>query len=69
MAQNDVFYRRATSGNGEIADLDIIQTKRIKESCNLHDYRWYKSRVAKGASYLDIISAKQRHFRFRRHFR
>ena len=29
MAQNDVFYRRATSGYAEIANLDIIQTKRI----------------------------------------
>ena len=69
MAQNDVFYQRATSGYGEIANLDIIPTKRIKESCKLHDSRWYKSRVTKRASYLDTIPAKQRHFRFRRHFR
>ena len=34
MAQNDVFYRRATSGYGEIANLDIIPTKRMKKVVN-----------------------------------
>ena len=32
MARNDAFYRRATSSYGEIADLEIIQTKRIRGS-------------------------------------
>ena len=39
MAQNDAFYRRATSSYGEIADLEIIQTKRIRESGYLYDSR------------------------------
>ena len=68
MAQNDVFYPRATSGYDEIVNLDTIPTKRIKESCKLQDSSWYKSRLTKRASYLDTLSAKQRHFRFRRHF-
>ena len=34
MAQNDVFYRRATSGYGEIANLDIIPTNCIKKVVN-----------------------------------
>ena len=34
MAQNDVCYRRATSGYGETANLDIILAKRIKKVVN-----------------------------------
>ena len=39
MAQNDAFYRRATSGYDEIANLEVIQTKRIRESGYLYDSR------------------------------
>ena len=52
MARNDAFYRRATSSYGEIADLEIIQTKRIRESGYLYDSRWYKPTVTEEASFL-----------------
>ena len=45
MAKIDAFYRRATSGYDEIANLDIIQTERMRESGYLNDFRWDKSKV------------------------
>ena len=55
MAQNDAFYRRATSGFGEIANLEIIQTKRIRESGFLYDSRWYKPTDTQKASFFGYI--------------
>ena len=39
MVQNDIFYWRATSSYGENADLETIQTKRVRESGYLYDSR------------------------------
>ena len=52
MAQNGAFYRRATSGYGEIPNLEMIPTKRIRESVYLHDFRWYKLRETQKASFF-----------------
>ena len=45
MAKIDAFYRRATSGYDEIANLDMIQTERMWESGYLNDFRWNKSKL------------------------
>ena len=57
MAQNDAFYRHATSGYGEIVNLDVIQTLRTRESGYLYDSRWYKPIATQKPSFLDTITA------------
>ena len=52
MAQNDAFYRSATSSLGKIANLEIIHTKRTIASGYLYDSRWYKPTVTEEASFL-----------------
>ena len=58
MARNDAFHWRATSSYGEIADLEIIQTKRIRESGYLYDSRSYKPTVNQEAIFFGFILPK-----------
>ena len=69
MAQNGAFYRRATSGYGEIANLEVIQTKRIRESGYLYDSRCYKPTDTQKASFfwyilpqVTSLPVKKKHF-------
>ena len=69
MGQNNAFYWRATSSYGEIADLEIIQTKRIIGSGYQTIPSSTNQQSLRKPSFLDAFSLKQHHFRFKKkHF-